>query len=388
MRMGKWLVAGGLMLLFASSASAQPRAAKGDPADNAALRYWRAFDGFSQLNKEQEKILEDWRTTPLDQASAALVKDSAALKGLHQGAKQAYCDWGLDYDDGVGMLLPHLARARTLARIACLRARWKFHEGKPREAVDDIVAAMILGRHSGADPVLISILVGYAIERMALEAVQADFAKLDPETLKYLAQKVEHLPQTATVRQAMLNERDSFITWMIREVKKTEAAKPGTWKELVPMFTGQPENPQVLREATSADRFVQLLDELKPVYDEMAQLMALPPEQFAAQWPEFLSKKKSANVLAGLLLPALDKVVNASRQAETRITLLKAAIAVAQGGEAKLKDFPDPGGSGPFDYKPIAGGFRLQSRMRDAKGEPITFYAGQAPRQPAKKDSK
>jgi hypothetical protein len=380
MRLSKGLLVNCAFLLAFQPVSAQAPETKRAPTANAALRYWRAFDALSGLSKEQEKIVEEWRTTPLDQASAALVRDSAALKGLHQGAKAPYCDWGLNYEDGVGMLLPHLARARTLARLACLRARWKFHEGKPRAAAEDVIAAMTLGRHTGVDPTLISILVDYAIERIAMEALQADFAKLDADTLKYLAEQLDKLPTVLTVRQAMLNERDTFITWMIREVEKAEVEKPGSWKERVPMFTGQPDNAQVLKEATSAKRFVEMLEELKPVYDEMAQLMALPFDQFQAQWPEFLSKKKSANVLAGLLLPALDKVVNASRQAQTRVALLKAAIAVAQGGEERLKETSDPGGKGPFDYKTIPGGFRLQSQMRDAKGELITFYAGQAPR--------
>ena len=123
MRLSKWFLVGGALLFAYQPVSAQALDGKGAPTANAALRYWRAFDALSGLSKEQEKIVEEWRSTPLDQASAALVRDSAALKGLHQGAKAPCCDWGLNYDDGVGMLMPHLARARTLARLACLRAR-------------------------------------------------------------------------------------------------------------------------------------------------------------------------------------------------------------------------------------------------------------------------
>ena len=373
-----------ICLVAALPALAEDPASKPEAAGNAALQYWQAFGSLPHGDKDQEKLLEEWDRAPLDQASVKLVEGGkGALLFLHRAAKLPQCNWSLDYEDGPKMLMPHLEKARTLARLACLRARWKFHEGKPREAVDDVVATLTLGRRVGADPVLLSMLVGFVIERLAIQAVQADFAKLDPATLQYLAEKVDKLPQAVSLRQTVLGERDNFIDWMIRELKR--AAGTDGWKEIAMVVIEPPQRERVFSEIQSGERFLQCLEEIRPLYEDMARLVTLPREQFDAQWPDFVSKKKSANVLADLLLPALDKVVNANRQAQTRITLLKAALAVAQGGEAKLKDFPDPGGNGPLTYKTLAAGFSLQSQTRDAKGELITFYAGQAPRHPPKK---
>src|SRR5439155_12326489 len=135
-----------------------------EPGANAALKYWQAF---TQMNftKEQEKLLEEWSKAPLDAATDKLL-DSAkmALLYLHRGAKLDACDWGLDYEDGPGLLLPHLAKSRALTRLAALHACREFAQGRAPAAVDDALAALALARHANSDFTLISILVRYANE--------------------------------------------------------------------------------------------------------------------------------------------------------------------------------------------------------------------------------
>ena len=56
--------------------------------------------------------------------------------------------------------------------------------------------------------------------------------------------------------------------------------------------------------------------------------------------------------------------------------MLKAAIAIVQGGQEKLKDSKDPFGSGPFEYKPAeGGGFELRSKLTIKDG-PVTLRVG------------
>jgi hypothetical protein len=70
---------------------------------------------------------------------------------------------------------------------------------------------------------------------------------------------------------------------------------------------------------------------------------------------------------------------------QVQLTLFRAALAVAQNGPEKVKEFRDPAASGWVTYKTIPGGFAIQSQFRDEKGEPLTFYAGQVPRSERKK---
>src|SRR5262249_4298683 len=44
------------------AAPAQAPAPKSDLGDNAALKYWQAFGQLPPLDKDQEKLLQDWRT--------------------------------------------------------------------------------------------------------------------------------------------------------------------------------------------------------------------------------------------------------------------------------------------------------------------------------------
>jgi hypothetical protein len=71
-------------------------------------------------------------------------------------------------------------------------------------------------------------------------------------------------------------------------------------------------------------------------------------------------------------------VVPRANLARTRLALFKAAIAVAQGGPDKVKDFPDPFGKGPFEYRALPQGFELRSQLRDPQGQPVTLTVGTA----------
>src|SRR5262249_61184698 len=127
------------------------------------------------LDKDQEKLLQDWNTVQLDAAALKLIdKYRICRPYLHRGAKLRHCDWSPDYEDGIRMLLPHLVRAMTLARLAALNARHEFAQGHGTAGWEDVMAMLALGRHAEVGPALIGKLVGYRIESMAIEAVGPD----------------------------------------------------------------------------------------------------------------------------------------------------------------------------------------------------------------------
>ena len=93
-------------LALGAPASAQtPARADG----NAAIKYWQAFGLLPALDKDQEKVLHEWDKAPLDAAALKLIEQSKnSLEYLHRGARLPRCDWALDYEDGIGLLFPHL----------------------------------------------------------------------------------------------------------------------------------------------------------------------------------------------------------------------------------------------------------------------------------------
>ena len=81
-----------------------------------------------------------------------------------------------------------------LSALACLRARLRFEEGQSAAAVDDIVAAMTLGRHVSLDSTFIAILVGYSIEHRLIETLARYLPKLKPGMIKDLKPRLDALP--------------------------------------------------------------------------------------------------------------------------------------------------------------------------------------------------
>jgi hypothetical protein len=346
---------------------------------NAALKYWTAFGLLPVLDKDQEKIVQEWDKVPLDDAAFKVIEQSKnSLVYLHRGAALSKCDWALDYEDGISLLLPYAAKARTLAQLAALRARHEFETGDAKAALADVLAILRLARHVENEPIMILQLVGYAIEGTAVQAA-APHLPAAKAALADTAAALDRLPAATTLADMLKRENESFLGGTIRQLKAAEKSRPGGWARVWTDVIGPGgeggEGAEALKAVKSFDEAVKLTEGLIPMYDELAQLTGLPPKEFDAKYPEFVKKAHAANALARAVLPAVDKVSAAKRRAEVRLALFKAAIAVVQGGPDTVKEHKDPFGDGPFEYKTTDGGFELKSKLifRD---QPVTLAVG------------
>jgi hypothetical protein len=340
------------------------------------MKYWQAFAQLPPRDDAQQRRLSEWRTTPVDDAARKLV--GQADKGflyLRRGSALPRCDWSLDYEDGVSLLLPHLDKARTLTLFACLKARIALTDGRPAEAVDDLQAAMTLGRHV-ADPIMICLLVDYKIEENAADALALLLPKLDAAAVKRVGEYLDKLPTTGTLEQTLVTEREHFVGWGIRWLQDLERKGGGGMRAKVQAMLGSEDSDEVLKlvDDTSAKRLIEALEGVKPFLDEQRRLVALPRDQFLAQWPA-LQAKQSANPAAKVMLPAVTKVVNARDRSRAYFALLRAAVAVVRDGQAALKQHPDPFGAGPFQYTAKPRGFELRSAL-EIDGKPVTLTVG------------
>jgi hypothetical protein len=376
----------GMLCLLLTGLLAPPLAHADDPtqksplAANAAIQYWQAFAQLQSLDQDQQKLLEQWNTVPLDDPAVAkvLAAGQSSLLYLHRGAKLPQCDWGLDYGDGVSLLLPHLAKARDLARLAALHGRQEFERKNGPAARDDATAIMTLARHVGRDPIMIAILVRYNIEGLAIDLV-APYATDIKAPHAEVVRMFEALPPAANVLSSIDVEKRYFAAWIAKKLREEEARQPGAGLTLWKNFLEGAEVPESVRKLAAVPEAIQLTEELLPVYDELAKFVARPRDQFETQYPVFRERAKAANPLAGVILPAVDSLLAKERRSEARLAMLMAAIAVGQGGADKLKDCPDPFGDGAFAYRPLDKGFELQSKLT-FEGQPVTLKAGQAAR--------
>jgi hypothetical protein len=357
----------------------------GELADNAALRYWPAFHFLPSGDPNQDQILENWRTAPIDAGAAKLLDASTnSLRYLHDGAKQQRCDWGLDYEQGFELLLPHLQKARTLARLAALHARQRVEKGQTAEAADELADTLTLGRHAAPEGITIAVLVRYAIEGIAIETAADQLPRLKPADLDRLAERIDKLPPAATAKDSVRLERDSGQAWMLRKVRGAKGDKDFV-KHMVAMLAPPSDSDQtasITAAITAAggtpESVAKAIEETGPFYDQFAEALALPYNQVRPRLDE-INKKVQANPIAKALLPNYDKVVDTEARAQCRLAMLKAAIAVAKGSPDKVKDFPDPYGDGPFEYKALPQGFELRSKLQ-FRGDPVILQVGQPPK--------
>ena len=350
---------------------------------NAALKYWQAFAFLPSLDKDQEKLLESWNKVPLDGAALALLdKYRMSRADMHRAAKLPRCDWAENYDEGVRMLLPHLPKSVTLARLAALNARHEFAQGHWSEGAEDVAALLGLSHHLQMDPIMIANLVGFRTEAMAIEAAapylpdlkralpEAAFAALDPP------------PSGATLPEMVLVEKRIGAGWMLGELKAVEGRKQGSWQAvwneilLAPSEGDARPDRDLPRTVKTFDQAVKALEGILPWYDELARVAALPREEFDARYPEVASKAKAASPVGALFLPALDRMADSQRRSQAHRSLFKAAIAVVRGGPEALKDIKDPFGDGPFAYRALDRGFELKSKLI-VRGQPMTLTVGQ-----------
>jgi hypothetical protein len=364
----------GSLVWSAAAAMAQVHDVKTELAANAALQYWQAFSQIPALDKDQEKTLGESGTVSLDDpgVSKLLAASHSSLMFLHRGAALPKCDWGLDYNDGISMLMPHLAKARDLARLAALEGRRAFEHRNWKAGRQDATSIMVLARHIGRDPVMIALLVRLGLEGMVVDLV----APYVPEIKTSYAQAAamfDEMPPAVTLEQSIRFEKKWMAGWIIPHLKAEEQRQKGAGMEMWKKFLDEGA-PAALKNVATIEEVYKLVDDMLPVYDDLARMAALPNDQFEAQYPAFKQKTKTDHALAALLLPSIATLRAKEQRQQARMGMLLAGIAVVESGEGKLKELKQP--FGPYEYRALDKGFELKSKLL-YEGQPVTLTIGQ-----------
>ncbi len=341
---------------------------------NAALSYWQAFAQLPTLtDAEQKKLYTECATMPLDARPREILsrnKTEYAFRMLHRGATRQRCDWDLAHEEGIAALVPYAQAARLMSSLACLRARVRFEEGKSAEAIDDIVAAMTLGRHVSQDGILILVILTYGIEHHLIDTLALNLPRLDAGAIKDLKKRVDALPSGGSPVDAMKHEEQFSVDWLIRKVKETKD------RERLLDFLGalsarRGDLPEKNRERGQAflkscggteEGLLKALEEARQPYSRMAKKLDEPLDQFAKAYDVLL--KPGGNPVTDLLFPALSRVYVPKLRSDIRRALLSAALAVQLDGKDALKKHPDPVVGGSFEYVAFKGGFELRSKWK------------------------
>jgi hypothetical protein len=337
-----------------------------DLGANAALKYWQAFATLPKLtDAEQTRLITESLTMPLDTPTRELVaKASYSLQMMHQGARQPHCDWGLGWEaEGVGLLLPQGNAARVLSSLACLRARIRFEAGEAPSAIEDILAAMTMGRHLSRGGLNIMVLVGYGIDQRSSEVLARCLPQLNARTIEDLKKQLDALPSGGRPATSVKFEEKCALDWLIRRAKESRGRE--SLLALASDYGAGPEKTRAFLEACggTAEGVIRFAEETRPSYRLMEKALDLPVDQFEQEWSREKGRQ-SGNPVFKLVFPAYDRMRWQQARAEVRRALLAAAIAVQFKGPQALKEFPDPLTAGPFADTAFEGGFELRSTFK------------------------
>ncbi|MBX9737539.1 MAG: hypothetical protein K2X32_11490, partial [Phycisphaerales bacterium] len=143
---------------------AQPAMAE---STNAVLGYWRAWSLTDATRREalSSVVPDSLKEKPQEKALLAAADLSDTTEMILRAAAKPDADWGVEYSQGVGALLPELGLVRFSTRLLRTAAASALHEPRPdvRHAGDCVVATIRLARHTAAQRLLISSLVAAAV---------------------------------------------------------------------------------------------------------------------------------------------------------------------------------------------------------------------------------
>lgn len=181
--------------------SAGAALAQGDSSRNAAAWYQRAFAELERFTPEEMELIEAYRSgggvAPSPEVRALINRAAPIIDNALRASSQGYSGFGLDYSQGFDMLLPHLGKMRSIARLMQADSMMRLGDGDGAGAAERIAAMYRLADHTGDDHILISSLVSRAIFEVADTSAQMGFdhGAFDPATAMVLLRSARAFDQ-------------------------------------------------------------------------------------------------------------------------------------------------------------------------------------------------
>lgn len=384
MKRAIWMVTLIVLLFSAGRAYCAEPEQRSDLGHNAALIYWQAFNEMKDMSQEQDHVFDQWIIADRKGVESGLTKDQLdnlfsrlerAVSLMRKAAAIVPCDWGVDYNEGPSVQLPHLALARQLGRAAAFCAQRSWQKGDPKAAAEDLRACVILARHAGNDgrDTVIGELVQIAIEGIAQKAAAA--LMTDRTAADLLADALGNLTKGSPANlseNGMRTERNLFMPWLRRNLADSTAeARKRFIGEL-----GDEAKSDVAQRLINAqpDELRNWLEQLDKLYVEWAAAMRLPYAEHLVKAKELVSEM---NPLETVVMPSLFRLRYSDEQYRVKWAMVRAGIAIRRDGESALGKVTDPSDGTPFGYKALEGGaFQLTSALTLEGQGPIALTFG------------
>jgi len=250
---------------------------------NAALVYYRAWEGMNA--DDWNLVSHGFETRPDVRLSEAqlkvLMENQPFVQALLRAASTADCDWGVQYDEGFRALLPHLGKLRASCRFLAADARRCTQDGDPTGAAKRIAAIVRMSDQLRSDGVLISALVGAAVNQVAVITTEQMLKgnELTPESARLIlnAFKSMHTDDLFGSRTSIRLEGWMATQWP-RQHFTGPTAGADFYKEMSGMGANAEAPPEPLA-ALDGEGLAAELDKLTAYYDEVQRAWDSPKAQ-------------------------------------------------------------------------------------------------------------
>ncbi|MBX3365126.1 MAG: hypothetical protein KF866_10200 [Phycisphaeraceae bacterium] len=184
---------------------------------NAALVYYRAWMVHHAAFEEYRRLMSDIEDPFDPKITAFLVANQSMLQAFLRAASIRECDWGIEYDQGFGALLPHLGNMRIICRMLQHDALRLASQDRMDEAAERAAAIFAISTHMANDRVMISALVSAAIISLGNSTVESILAAgvLTPAAKDHLLQGFArlNLADPAAFLPAVRGEAEFLAGW-------------------------------------------------------------------------------------------------------------------------------------------------------------------------------
>lgn len=175
---------------------------------------------------------------PAEVVRMALARyDPEITELLRAMEERPLCRYPLHYEEGISLLLPHLAAYKGCVQVIQLRAMANLHLGRPDQAFHELRLACFMNDTLAQDPILIALLVRIANDLMLWEAVREGVSlhQWSDDQLAWWVDSLAKREYLKSYQMAMRCERNFSIFTIeqlcrghIQEVLGNETSPSGT----------------------------------------------------------------------------------------------------------------------------------------------------------------
>ena len=351
-----------LVILCCASSLLRAAEVRSSRNTNPALLYWQAAAELPSLSEAQARQLREIAEGKIP-FKAEIIEEldfEQPVKFLRKAVvSEAPCEWGLAWEEGVGMTTPHLAKMRELSTIVLVLAEAKFSEGEVAGGVDLLLMAHHIARDAGVTPFLISNIIQNVLERRTIETAARHCMSWDEEMRGDYARRQSELPGLSSLPQAFAWELAWIDAWEKELLEDFDQAREKLGLAANSTESDPFEDPKLVHEMTDSYRKVHAKGMAALKLKGKARRVAVAEFEEKMTADLTANKKLTRNILVALAMPTLNKMVRGEDQTAIAQAMLKSAL--KHGPEISEKDLEGQ----PFNLVRKDGGWELDSKDPD-----------------------